>query len=405
MRSYGTLTILPIILSLPTKCSAGTSSEHLWSITSIIKQRYFYNVDDNVNNIKILPAALVALFINLQSMNYVDFINTTLKPLITEDAVVLDLFAGCGGLSLGFEAAGFETIGFEMIAAASETYNQNLVGNCFNLKLDTDFIYPNADIVIGGPPCQPFSVGGNQHGIKDARDGFPVFIDAVKKLNPKVFMFENVRGLLYSNKWYFELILDELYSLGYLLDFKLLNAVDYGVPQNRERLFVFGHRSEFNFPKKHIKKIAVADAIGDMMYTIPENSKFLTTAQDTYIAKYEKASFCINPRDLYADRPARTLTCRNLAAATGDMHRVKLKDGRRRRLTVREAARLQTFPDWFQFSGNETSQYYQIGNAVPPLLAYQLAESLKTCYNNEEFYTPQELKEKLRFVNKELTLF
>jgi len=338
-------------------------------------------------------------------MNYVDYINTTLKPHITEDAIVLDLFAGCGGLSLGFEAAGFETIGFEMVNAASETYNQNLVGNCFNLKLDTDFIYPTADIVIGGPPCQPFSVGGNQHGIKDARDGFPVFIDAVKKLNPKVFMFENVRGLLYSNKWYFELILDELYSLGYLLDFKLLNAVDYGVPQNRERLFVFGHRSEFNFPKKYSKKTSVFDAIGEMMYTVPENSKFLTQAQDTYIAKYEKASFCINPRDLYADRPARTLTCRNLAAATGDMQRVKLNDGRRRRLTVREAARLQSFPDWFEFSGNETSQYYQIGNAVPPLLAYQLAESLKACYNTEDLYTPQELKEKLRSVNKELTLF
>ena len=338
-------------------------------------------------------------------MNYVDFINNALTPKITEDEIVLDLFAGCGGLSLGFEAAGYETIGFEMVEAASETYRKNLIGSCFTLKLGTDFIYPSADIIIGGPPCQPFSVGGNQQGIKDARDGFPVFIDAVKKLNPRVFMFENVRGLLYTNKWYFELILDELYSLGYLLDFKLLNAVNYGVPQNRERLFVFGHRSEFNFPKKHLKKVPVRDAIGDMMHTIPGNSKFLTPAQDTYIAKYEKASFCINPRDLYADRPARTLTCRNLAAATGDMQRVKLEDGRRRRLTIREAARLQSFPDWFQFSGNETSQYYQIGNAVPPLLAYQLAESLKECYNNEELYTAQELKEKIRFVNKELTLF
>lgn len=338
-------------------------------------------------------------------MSYVDFINNTLRPKITEDEIVLDLFAGCGGLSLGFEAMGYETIGFEMIEAASETYRRNLSGNCFTLKLDTDYIYPEADIIIGGPPCQPFSVGGNQNGIKDVRDGFPVFIDAVKKLNPRVFMFENVRGLLYTNKWYFELILDELYSLGYLLDFKLLNAVNYGVPQNRERLFVFGHRSEFTFPKKHSNKTTVSDAIGDMMYTAFDNSKFLTPAQDRYIAKYEKASFCINPRDLYPDKPSRTLTCRNLAAATGDMQRVKLKDGRRRRLTVREAARLQSFPDWFEFSGNETSQYYQIGNAVPPLLAYQLAGSLKECYNKEVLYTPEEIKEKMRFVNKELTLF
>ncbi len=116
------------------------------------------------------------------------------------------------------------------------------------------------------------------------------------------------------------------------------------------------------------------------MYTIPPESKFLTSAQDIYIAKYEKASECINPRDLYTDKPARTLTCRNLAAATGDMQRIKLQDGRRRRLLIREAARLQSFPDWFKFSGNETSQFYQIGNAVPPLLAYQLAQSVKKCY-------------------------
>ena len=92
---------------------------------------------------------------------------------------------------------------------------------------------------------------------------------------------------------------------------------------------------------------------------------------------YEKASKCVNPRDLYLDRPARTLTCRNLAGATGDMHRVRLKDGRRRRITVREAARLQSFPDWFKFSGNETQQYNQIGNAVAPYFAYHLAQNIK----------------------------
>ena len=338
-------------------------------------------------------------------MDYVHFINNTLKPKITEDEIVLDLFAGCGGLSLGFEAAGYETIGFEMELFASETYRKNLSGNCHTLKLDTDFEYPNANIIIGGPPCQPFSVGGNQKGINDARDGFPVFIDAVKKLEPKVFMFENVRGLLYTNKWYFELIIEELQSLGYLIEFKLLNAVDFGVPQNRERLFVVGHRSEFQFPRKLKKKTKVSEAIGDLMYQIPKNSKFLTQAQDEYIARYEKASFCINPRDLHPDKPSRTLTCRNLAAATGDMHRVKLKDGRRRRLTVREAARLQSFPDWYDFAGHETSKFYQIGNAVPPLLAYQLAESVKKCYNSEISYTANQIKEKYHSLNRELSLF
>ncbi len=338
-------------------------------------------------------------------MNYISYINRTLKPRTTEKEIVLDLFAGCGGLSLGFEAAGYKTIGYEMNVAAAETYRQNLNGDCHAIKLDLDFEYPQAEIIVGGPPCQPFSVGGHQKGIEDARDGFPIFIDAVKKLQPKVFMFENVRGLLYTNKWYFELVIEELRKLGYLIDFKLLNAVNYGVPQNRERLFVFGHRTKFNFPKQHPKKITVQEAIGDIMYTVPSESKFLTASMDKYVAKYEKASDCVNPRDLYPEKPARTLTCRNLAGATGDMQRVKLEDGRRRRLLHREAARLQSFPDWFQFSGNETQQYNQIGNAVPPLLAYQLALSLKECYQTEELYTASEIIEHDLKPNHELTLF
>lgn len=338
-------------------------------------------------------------------MEYVNYINTVLQPRITEPEVVLDLFAGCGGLSLGFEAAGYKTIGYEMDSAATNTYNRNLTGKCDAIKLDLDFHYPHAEIVIGGPPCQPFSVGGNQKGIKDSRDGFPIFIDAVRKLNPSVFMFENVRGLLYSNRWYFEIVLEELQKLGYIIEFKLLNAVNYGVPQNRERLFVFGHRAKFEFPKPHIGKVTVENAIGDIMLTIPPESKFLTASMDTYVANYEKASSCINPRDLYADKPARTLTCRNLAGATGDMQRVKLKDGRRRRLLHREAARLQSFPDWFEFEGNETQRYNQIGNAVPPLLAYQIAQSLKACFNIKERFTPKEIIEQDYSPNNVLTLF
>ena len=311
---------------------------------------------------------------------YVDYLNDILQPEITEPARVIDLFAGCGGLSLGFEAAGYETIGYEFEENAVNTYNENLKGRCHLQKLEIGFEYPEADIVIGGPPCQPFSVFGNQMGMEDARDGFPVFIDAVKQIQPKVFLFENVRNLAYSHRWYFDLIRNELGKLGYIIDFKCLNAVNYGVPQNRERMIVVGHKSKFRFPEIHRRKVSVGEAIGDLIDTVQDESKILTPRQDEYIAVYEKKSDCINPRDLYPDRPARTLTCRNLAGCTSDMQRVRLKDGRRRRLVVREAARLQSFPDWFKFTGTEIKQFNQIGNAVPPLLAYQLALQIKEAY-------------------------
>ncbi len=312
-------------------------------------------------------------------MEYWEEINRKLKPWIDTDLnkVVIDLFAGCGGLSLGFEANGFKTIGYEMDEQASKTYNKNLIGECLNEKLEVETKYPKADIVIGGPPCQPFSVGGKQLGLKDSRDGFPIFLAAIKQLNPEVLLFENVRGMLYKNNWYLKEVIEELECLGYFINYALLNAVDYKVPQNRERVIVIGSKQKINLPRKVNEKVTAGQALGKLAFQFDEDSKFFTESMDRYVSNYEKASKCINPRDLYLDRPARTLTCRNLAGATGDMHRVKLKDGRRRRITVREAARLQSFPDWFEFSGTETNQYNQIGNAVAPNFAFHIALNIK----------------------------
>lgn len=310
-------------------------------------------------------------------MNYPDKLNCLLRPQSGAKPLVLDLFAGCGGLALGFEAQGFETLGFEMEADCCATYRHNLHGDCLQIKLDPDYVFPNAQVVIGGPPCQPFSVGGYQNGIRDARDGFPVFISAVEQARPDIWMFENVRGLMYRNRDYLELILAELEGLGYVVEFKLLNAVHHGVPQNRERVIVVGHRGEFHYPTQQNQRVTAGDALGELAVQVSADSKFLTESMNLYVAKYEKASSCITPRDLHLNRPARTVTCRNLAGATGDMHRVVLPDGRRRRLTVREGARLQSFPDWFEFQGNETSCFKQIGNAVPPMLAYSIAGSFR----------------------------
>ncbi len=317
-------------------------------------------------------------------MTYIEKINT-LIPKPDTNYKVLDLFAGCGGLSLGLEAVGFHTFGYEMDVNASNTYNKNLKGHCFSQKLELNTEYENDfDVVVGGPPCQPFSVGGHQKGVEDSRNGFPAFLKAIEKIQPKILLFENVRGMLYANKWYLDEITFSLRKMGYKIDYQLFNAVNFGVPQNRERLFVVGHRGNFQFPKPQLEKVTVGEAIGELIDTIQDESKILNASMDRYIANYEKASSCINPRDLYPHKPARTLTCRNLAGATGDMQRVKLQDGRRRRISVKEAARLQSFPDWFEFTGTETSQYNQIGNAVPPYLAFQIANSIKNYLENTQ---------------------
>ncbi len=298
--------------------------------------------------------------------------------------VVLDLFAGCGGLGLGFEAAGFRTVGYEMLPDACATYSANLRTECHRTVLTAASELPTGvPVIVGGPPCQPFSVIGRQDGHRDDRDGFPACVSAVERYRPQVAVFENVRGMLYQNIAYLEKIVRQLEGLGYQVDHKLLNAVDYGVPQNRERLFVVAHHGGFEFPAPthEGKRVTAGEALGELASAMPPEAKFLTPSMDAYVAKYEVASKCIRPRDLHLDRPARTVTCRNMNGATGDMLRLRLPDDRRRRLTVREGARLQTFPDWFTFAGAEGSQFNQVGNAVPPLLAKAVAQAVLACLN------------------------
>lgn len=310
-------------------------------------------------------------------MDFATRLDRTLQVVRGEGPLVLDLFAGCGGLTLGFEARGFRTLGFEIDPWCCETYSSNLSGECRNLELSPQTNYPSASVIVGGPPCQPFSVGGNQLGLEDSRDGFPAFISAVRRVQPEIWLFENVRGMLYGNRPYFDEILDSLEECGYVVEHRLLNAVDFGVPQNRERVICVGHRGEFRWPEKEMNRVCAGEALGKLMKDAPADGKYLTPSMDAYVAKYEKVSKCVRPRDLHPEKPARTLTCRNLAGATGDMHRIALPDGRRRRLNAREAARLQSFPDWFRFCGGEIAVLNQIGNAVAPLFAWHLAGAVE----------------------------
>ncbi|MFW6295866.1 MAG: DNA cytosine methyltransferase [Halothece sp.] len=337
--------------------------------------------------------------------SYLNFLETELNISCQENTgfLVIDLFAGCGGLALGFESVGFKTIGYEMLPDACKTYSSNLQSHCHQVTLKPDFNLPEKpDVIIGGPPCQPFSVSGHQKGLKDSRDGFPIFLKAVKNTSPKIAIFENVQGMLFRSKDYFQKIVKSLQKIGYIVEWEILNAADYGVPQRRQRLFCVAHQGGWRWPKKTHSSFpyTVGDALGDLIETIPPKAKFLTPSMDKYIQKYEKASKCIRPRDLHLDTPARTVTCRNLSAPTGDMLRIRLPNGQRRRLTVQEGARLQSFPDWFEFQGSEDSQYNQIGNAVPPILAKALATSVKKYL--QKFNQP--LSEEDRLLNQPIQL-
>ncbi len=240
-----------------------------------------------------------------------EWLNTSLpRPALSAAApVVIDLFAGCGGLALGFEAAGMKTRGYEMKPEAVATYNLNLENHCTEAKLAVGEPDGPADMVIGGPPCQPFSQIGYQRGNRDPRDGFPIFLDAVNRIRPRIAIIENVRGLLFRNKDYLRQAVDELERFGYSVDVRLLQAMEFGVPQKRERVVVVASQVGWEWPHPVVDTPVTAGmALGSLTREITENSRFLTASMDRYVAAYETKSSCIRPRDLHLDRPSRTVT-------------------------------------------------------------------------------------------------
>lgn len=311
---------------------------------------------------------------------YGSTLSNILRPPRRLPYTALDVYSGAGGLSLGLEAAGFEAIGIDKNHDSCATYNKNLRGECVNDEITPGYEFPKADLLVGGPPCQPFSVRGRQLGAADGRDGIPSFISAVKKTRPRVWVLENVKGVFYRSKEYFDSCMEKLRLLEYDVHVSVINCADYGVPQNRRRVIVVGHRGKGKYtpPSKADAKVSAGDALRNIPKKDREVPSYLTPSMDEYIAMYEKAS-CCRPRDLDRGKPARTLTCRNLGGQSSDMHRIRTRNGKRRLLYVREAARLQGFPDWFEFTGTRGSQMNQIGNAVPPLFALFLGIQLQEC--------------------------
>jgi len=308
----------------------------------------------------------------------------------------VDLFCGAGGLSLGLKQAGFgPVVAMDRDSAAVETYSRNFP----EVKVVTEDVRDvnwtifrdKIDLVAGGPPCQPFSVAGDQKAAGDARDMLPEFVRAVREISPKAFLLENVAGLASKrHETYFLSKVQMLIELGYYVDFKVLDAADYGVPQSRKRVIVIGSRDRLmDFPKPtHGPKgfqshRAAREVLGSEPPDEP-NAAIVTYARSPVLRPSPFAGMLVNGggRPINLEKPANTVP----ASAGGnrtqiidsrgilvDYHARLMNGGSPRtgqvknvrRLSIRESARLQDFPDSFHFSGERSAQYRQIGNAVP----------------------------------------
>ncbi len=341
---------------------------------------------------------------------------------------VLDLFCGAGGLSLGFKLAGFEIIGgVEWDRAAMETHKKNFKTKfefCGDIRQISDKTIEeeikDVDVIIGGPPCQGFSAA-NRHEKEedDPRNKlFFEYLRFVKKLKPKAFVIENVRQILTKDNGYAKnRILDITEELGYNVKVEVLLASDYGVPQDRRRAVFVGIRKDygevfdFNNIEKSDRKYTVFDAIGDLCYP-NENvtNDFLKYAKDSYepLANHNPKYPCVKVQKRisyvpqggnWQDVPIELWdTQRNnrhssaykrlsfdepsITIDTGHMNYFHPIENRTP--TVRESARLQSFPDSFVFEGNQSEQLRQVGNAVPPLMARAIAKQILKLLCKEE---------------------
>lgn len=325
----------------------------------------------------------------------------------------IDLFAGAGGMSLGFDNAGFKNLlSVEFNKDFAETYKKNFPR--YNLIVDDiknvtekqiyDIIKnEKVDVIIGGPPCQGFSIAGNigRNFIDDDRNRlFKEFVRFVKIIKPRMFVLENVAAMERHNKGKtIKEIVSSFKEIGYDIKYKVLNAVNYGVPQERRRIFIVGTLGENNFEYPHeINKIVtVKEAIDDLpklengeTSEIPNHTAMKHSAQ-----MLEKMSYVsdggnrndipekLRPKSGDSRKYIRYNSKKPSFCVTGDMRKI-FHYSQNRALTCRELARLQTFPDSFVFFGNAGKVQQQIGNAVPVLLANKIALQVKEVLDNEQ---------------------
>jgi DNA (cytosine-5)-methyltransferase 1 len=320
---------------------------------------------------------------------------------------VISTFSAPGGLDYGLVKAGHYIVwACDKDADAAQTYAKNVSNNILTgdvRKMSTGDI-PEADVVVGGFPCLGFTIANLQRKIEDERNYlFLQLLRIVEAKKPKYVLMENVPGILSLGKGRIvEEILKLFQDAGYDIYYEMLNAADYGVPEIRHRVFFFGKRKDL---EKHIvppqptravnpvmrldgvllkKWVTVREAIGDL----PEPNHDIANHQGT---KHKvKITGYIGNRPTAWDKPSPTITGRG--SRTGGPVIIP-HPNLHRRLTVRECARLQSFPDDFIFYGSISAQYAQVGNAVPPLLAYHLGRSLcEATGEKPKPFSPEEWK-------------
>lgn len=318
---------------------------------------------------------------------------------------ICSFFAGCGGLDLGFEKAGFNVLwANEFDPAIEATYRYNHPKTIFcNADICTinESDIPDCDGFIGGPPCQAWSLGGKGLGLKDMRGRvFLEYIRLIKAKHPKFFVIENVEGILTAQHIQtFNSFLTTLFEAGYIVTYALLNAKDFKIPQDRKRVLVVGIKKELNkaclLPNPTSDKIiTLRQAIGDIIeqphfYTDEEtvlqdydnylnHDVYNGVFDERFMARnrvrgWDEVSFTIQAQaknePLHPQAPKMEFISFNQRCF------VKGKEHLYRRLSVRECARIQTFPDTFRFIYTDIKDGYKmVGNAVPPRLSQILAE-------------------------------
>lgn len=334
----------------------------------------------------------------------------------------IDLFCGCGGLSKGFLDAGYDVLlGIDVWQDAITTFNYNH-RNSKGLCADLSTLYPkdielhiqdkSIDVIIGGPPCQGFSIAGKRT-IDDERNKlYKNFVRFVYHFKPKAFLMENVPNILsLGNGIIKDSVVKDFSDLGYEVVYKVLMASDYGVPQNRRRAIFVGLKNgvDFSFPEKSVVNLTTSlEALSDLpedslkdgeSYPFAPNCDYQRVMRRNSLKVYNHAITKHNEKTKqiialvpdggnYKDLPSELQQTRKVHVAwtrlnstkpsftidTGHRHHFHYKWNRVP--TVRESARIQSFPDDFIFFGSKTSQYKQVGNAVPPLMAEAIAKKL-----------------------------